>query len=48
MADFMIRNQIDEPEGLKAFTGLGYRLNPELCEGVQWVFTRDEAPGASS
>lgn len=43
MCDFMIRNRIKKPEGLKDFTTDGYAFNESLSEGNTWVFTRDEA-----
>ncbi|MEM7699891.1 MAG: peroxide stress protein YaaA, partial [Verrucomicrobiota bacterium] len=46
MCDFMIREQIEDPEGLKAFSGGGYRFNAKLSEGNQWIFTRDSPPAA--
>ena len=42
MCDFMIRNRVRKPEGLKEFDRAGYVFNPDLSEGNQWVFTRDE------
>ncbi|MBL6765685.1 MAG: peroxide stress protein YaaA [Verrucomicrobiae bacterium] len=45
MSDFMIRNRISDPEGLKDFTGMGYRFNPSLSKGDDWVFTRDSPTG---
>ena len=44
MSDYLIRQRITDPEGLKEFTGMGYRFNPTLTKGDTWVFTRDEAP----
>ena len=43
MSDYLIRNRISEPEGLKEFIGLGYRFNPNLTSDDNWVFTRKEA-----
>ncbi len=47
MCDFMIRERIKEPEGLKRFEVDGYQFNPKLSEGQEWVFTRDQPPSAS-
>lgn len=47
MSDFMIRERIRDPEGLKEFRVDGYRFNPDLSEGSEWTFTRDEAPQSS-
>ncbi|MDF1658337.1 MAG: peroxide stress protein YaaA [Verrucomicrobiales bacterium] len=44
MSDFMIRERIDTPEGLKDFSREGYSFNQSLSEGNNWVFTRDEVP----
>lgn len=44
MSDFMIREQINSPEGLKDFSREGYSFNASLSEGNNWVFTRDEVP----
>ena len=43
MSDFMIRNRIEAPEGLQAFSGLGYRYDSKLSTEEQGVFTRDQA-----
>lgn len=43
MADYMVRERITDPEGLKAFEGMGYTFNPDLSEGNDWVFTRELA-----
>lgn len=46
MCDYMIRNQIKEPEGLKGFDREGYSFNSKLSTGNDWIFTRDEVPSA--
>ncbi|RKR04549.1 hypothetical protein C7446_1759 [Kushneria sinocarnis] len=43
MSAWMVRQQADDPETLKQFDTGGYRFNPDLSEGDQWVFTRDAA-----
>ncbi len=40
MADFIIKNGINETKTLKIFTRGGYRFNPELSQDNDWVFTR--------
>ncbi|MFT5465948.1 MAG: cytoplasmic iron level regulating protein YaaA (DUF328/UPF0246 family) [Verrucomicrobiales bacterium] len=42
MSDFMIRERIEDPDGLKKFKGMGYRFNKKMSEGDTWVFTRDK------
>jgi len=42
MCDFMIRNRITDPSGLKDFNTAGYSFNKSLSEGYNWVFTREE------
>lgn len=42
MCDYMVKNRITKPEGLKKFDTGGYRYNKELSDNVSWVFTRDE------
>ena len=46
MSDYIIRNQISSPEGLKDFQGMGYRFNAEPSDEDNWIFTR--SPHASS
>lgn len=46
MCDFMIRNRISDPEGLKDFAVDSYRFNKKLSKGNNWIFTRDKAPNA--
>ncbi len=40
MCDFIIKEKIDKPEGLKDFQGMGYAYNPEISSEKEWVFTR--------
>lgn len=42
MADYLIRNRIDDPEALKDFDGMGYRYDAGASTDDEWVFTRDE------
>ena len=42
MCDFMIRERITKPEGLKDFKTAGYKFNRKLSEENSWVFTRDK------
>ncbi len=42
MARFMITERVEQAEGLKDFTGLGYKFQPKLSEGANWVFTRKQ------
>lgn len=42
MAAWMIRQRLDDPEGLKAFDVAGYRFNAAMSEGDTLVFTRRE------
>ncbi len=41
MADFIIREKIDDPEAVKEFSGNGYAFNPELSTSETWVFSRE-------
>ena len=43
MSDYIIRNRISEPDGLKEFKGMGYRFNQKLTNDDNWVFTRKES-----
>jgi len=40
MARFIIRQQLDDPEGLKDFSESGYRFESDLSSDNDWVFTR--------
>ena len=42
MAAWMIRQRLDDPEGLKDFDVAGYAFDPALSEGDTLVFTRAE------
>ena len=42
MADFIVRNQVQSIEGLKAFNSSGYRFNTEASEDNQLEFLRAE------
>ena len=41
MARFIIKNRINNPEDLKAFSLEGYNFKEQLSEQDTWVFTRD-------
>ena len=43
MSDYIVRNRVSEPDGLKEFKGLGYRFNQKLTSDDSWVFTRKES-----
>lgn len=40
MANFIVKNQIKEPEEIKAFNKEGYEYNENLSSENEWVFTR--------
>jgi cytoplasmic iron level regulating protein YaaA (DUF328/UPF0246 family) len=40
LSRFVIRNQLTEPEAMKAFNVDGYAFSEELSKGNTWVFTR--------
>lgn len=40
MANFMIRQRIDEPAQLKTFSEAGYEYSDNLSSGQEWVFVR--------
>ncbi len=40
MAAYMVRNQIDRPEGLKEFDEEGYVFRPQLSDASTYTFTR--------
>ncbi|MGM0638166.1 MAG: peroxide stress protein YaaA [Pseudomonadota bacterium] len=42
MAAWIIRERLDDPEGLKNFDMAGYTYNPAMSEGDTLVFTRPE------
>lgn len=41
MAAYMIKNRIKRPVELKDFDADGYKFNPSMSKGNDWVFTRD-------
>lgn len=41
MTDYIIRNRLSGPDGLKGFDYEGYLFNEAFSNGGQWVFTRD-------
>jgi cytoplasmic iron level regulating protein YaaA (DUF328/UPF0246 family) len=45
MAAWLIRQRIDDAEGLKNFDMAGYRFNDAMSEGSTLVFTREEGQG---
>lgn len=46
MSAWLIRQRIDDPEGLRDFDVAGYRFNTALSEGDTLVFTREAQPDA--
>ena len=42
MADYIIRNRIENPEDLKKFRLGGYKFNKELSDDKQWTFERPQ------
>lgn len=40
MVNYMIRNRLNSPEGLKDFTDEGYQYSDEFSDNSTWVFTR--------
>jgi len=47
MADFIIRNRIESPEGIQDFDRAGYRYSPSLSTQDKWVFERPQPAPAS-
>jgi cytoplasmic iron level regulating protein YaaA (DUF328/UPF0246 family) len=47
IARFAVDNRIDVPEGLKDFTGDGYRFQAKLSSDSTFVFTRPQPPRKS-
>lgn len=43
MSDFIIRNRIQEPDGLKDFSTFGYAFDAQSSDDSQWVFARRAA-----
>jgi cytoplasmic iron level regulating protein YaaA (DUF328/UPF0246 family) len=46
MANYMITEGLNDPEGLKDFAVEGYYYSPEQSTATEWVFLRDEAPAS--
>jgi cytoplasmic iron level regulating protein YaaA (DUF328/UPF0246 family) len=42
MSAYIIQNRITEPSAIKNFTIAGYRFNPDMCNELEWVFTRED------
>lgn len=42
MADFIIRNRIEQPDDLKQFNKGGYKFNKTLSDEKQWTFERPQ------
>jgi len=42
MADYIIRNRIEDPEDLKKFRLGGYKFNKDLSDDKQWTFERPQ------
>jgi len=42
MTDYILRNRIESPEGLKAFRVGGYRFSSKDSDDKQWTFTRKQ------
>ena len=40
MTRFIIENDLNNPEDIKAFDSSGYAFNPQLSKEKEWVFTR--------
>lgn len=47
MADFILRNRIESPEGIQDFNTAGYNYNPTLSTKDKWVFERPQPEPAS-
>lgn len=43
MARFIIENRLSDPAAIKEFDTGGYAFDPDLTEGDNWVFLRDQA-----
>jgi len=48
MARFIIQNRLVDPQAIKDFDLGGYQFQPDLTEGNNWVFLRDEAAQAKA
>jgi cytoplasmic iron level regulating protein YaaA (DUF328/UPF0246 family) len=42
LADYIIRNRIESPAGIKKFRQQGYRFSKELSDDKQWTFERPQ------
>ena len=42
MTDYIVRNRIESPEGLKGFRTGGYRFSSKESDDKQWTFTRKQ------
>ena len=42
MADFILRNRIESPEGIQDFDTAGYKYSPALSTTDKWVFERPQ------
>lgn len=40
MVNFVIKNSISSPMDLQGFSWDGYRFNPDLSTGIEWVFVK--------
>jgi cytoplasmic iron level regulating protein YaaA (DUF328/UPF0246 family) len=47
MADYLIRNRIETPAGIKQFRAGGYRFSPALSDEKQWTFERPQPQAAA-
>jgi cytoplasmic iron level regulating protein YaaA (DUF328/UPF0246 family) len=43
MTRFMVQQRLDRPEGLKDFSGSGYRFDSALSTPTTWTFTRPQS-----
>lgn len=48
MARFIIQRRLSAPEGIKEFDLGGYAYRPEMSEGGNWVFLRDQESSEGS
>ena len=42
MADYIIRNRVESPAGMKRFNTGGYKFSKELSDDKQWTFVRPQ------
>ena len=42
MADYILRNRIETPEGIQDFDMAGYKYAPSLSSSERWVFERPQ------